>query len=70
MEIAVTYIFMHQSHPYSAWGADILHSLLPHSFKVGPLGTKQRKLSANIEAADFVSLLQRSLTLSQKGWCD
>lgn len=53
MEIAVTYIFMLQINFYSAYGADILHTLLPHSFKTDPLGIKQSKLSAPMEAADL-----------------
>lgn len=53
MEIAVTYIIMPQMNLYSAYGADTLHTLWPHSFKANPLGVKQSKLSYNIEAVDL-----------------
>lgn len=52
MEKAVTCIML-QMNLYSAYGADILHTLLPHSFKEDSLGIKQSKLSYNIEAADL-----------------
>lgn len=53
MEIAVTYIFMRQINFYSAYGPDIFHTLLLHSFKADPLGIKQSNFSANMEAADL-----------------